>query len=113
MKVDSYVICVDGSFSSKQLKKLTKIPKKGDYYTIRDIVEYPEYKRTGVRLEEIVCKPIEKGDGVMHEPTFNIFRFRELAVPPSLESEIQEALDQGFKKIEPNEDDGLLRKIRN
>jgi hypothetical protein len=36
-----------------------------------------------------------------------------LGVPPSLEAEIEEALDQEFEKIEPNEDDGLFRKIRN
>ena len=73
----------------------------------------PEIKRVGLRLEEISCKPIERGDGSMHEPTFNIFRFRELDVPPSLEAEIEEALDQEFEIIEPNEDNGLLRKIRN
>ena len=29
------------------------------------------------------------------------------------EAEIEEALDQEFEIIEPNEDNGLLRKIRN
>ena len=113
MKVGSYVICIDGKFSSEQLKKLSNTPKEGEYYTIRDIVDYPEYQRVGLRLEEISCKPIKRSDGTIHEPTFNIFRFRELGVPPSLEAEIEEALDQEFEKIEPNEDDGLLRKFRN
>ena len=113
MRIGAYVICIDGKFSAKQLEVLSNIPKEGDYYTIRDIVDYPEMKRVGLRLEEISCKPIERGDGSMHEPTFNIFRFRELDVPPSLEAEIEEALDQEFEIIEPNEDNGLLRKIRN
>ena len=113
MKIGSYVICIDGKFSSEQLTKLSNIPKEGDYYTIRDIVDYPEYNRVGLRLEEISCEPVERSDGTIHEPTFNIFRFRELAVPPSLEAEIGEALDQEFEKIEPNEDDGLFRKISN
>jgi hypothetical protein len=53
MKIGSYVICVDDSFSAEQMSKLSRIPKKDDYYTIRDIVEYPKYNRIGVRLEEI------------------------------------------------------------
>jgi len=113
MKVGSFVACIDDKFSAEQLSKLNKIPKQDEYYTIRDIIDYPEFSRTGVRLEEIANPPIKRSDGTMHEPTFNIFRFRELGVPPSLEAEIEEALDQEFEKIEPNEDDGLLRKFRN
>ena len=37
---------------AEQLKKISRIPKKGEYYTVRDIVEYPEYSRVGIRLEE-------------------------------------------------------------
>jgi len=40
MKVGSYVICVDDNFSAEQMSKLSRIPKKDDYYTIRDVVEY-------------------------------------------------------------------------
>ena len=49
----------------------------------------------------------------MGEPTFNIFRFRELEIPPPMELEIREALDNdlGLETIE--EDDGLLRRIHN
>lgn len=113
MKVGSYVICIDGKFSLEQKKILSNIPTEGEYYTIRDIVEYPEMNRIGLRLEEISCNLIERKDGTMHEPTFNIFRFRELDVPSSLEAEIQESLDQEFEIIESDEDDGLLRKIHN
>lgn len=88
MKVGTLVTCVDDKFSAEQLSKLSKTPTEGDYYTIRDIVEYPKYNRIGVRLEEISNPPIEMEDG-MHEPTFNIFRFAELEVPPSLEAEIK------------------------
>ena len=52
-------------------------------------------------------------NGGMGAPTFSIRRFRELEVPPPLELEIREALDNdlGLEIIE--EDDGLLRRIRN
>ena len=112
MKVGSFVECVDDKFSSNKLKLLNKIPKKGDYYTIREIIDYPKLGRTGVRLEEI-SNPLIEMNGGMGEPTFSILRFRELEVPPPLELEIREALDNdlGLEIIE--EDDGLLRRIRN
>ena len=88
MKIGSYVVCVDDSFSAEQMSKLSRIPKKDDYYTIREIVEYPKYNRIGVRLEEISNPEIEM-DGKPHEPSFSIFRFVELDVPPSLEAEIE------------------------
>jgi hypothetical protein len=88
MKIGTLVICVDDSFSAEQMAKLSRIPKKDDYYTIRDVVEYPKYNRIGVRLEEISNPEIEM-DGKPHEPSFNLFRFRELDVPPSLEAEIE------------------------
>ena len=112
MKVGSFVECVDDKFSADQLKQLNKIPKDGDYYTIRDIVEYPDLGRVGVRLEEISNPPIEMKDGSMHEPTFNIFRFRELEVPPPFEKELNAVLDNDLELVE-TEDDELLRKIRN
>jgi len=112
MKIGSFVECIDDKFSSAQLEKLVKIPKDGNYYTIRDIVDYPDLGRTGVRLEEISNPPVEMQGG-LGEPTFNIFRFRELEIPPPLEMEIREALDNdlGLEIIE--EDDGLFRRIRN
>jgi len=112
MKVGSFVECVDDKFSSAQLEKLVKIPKEGDYYTIRNIIDYPDLGRVGVMLEEITNPPVEMQGG-LGEPTFNIFRFRELESSPPLEMEIREALDNdlGLKTIE--EDDGLLRRIRN
>ena len=58
MKIGSFVECIDDRFSAEQLKKISRIPKKGDYYTVRDIVEYPEYSRVGIRLEEISNQPI-------------------------------------------------------
>ena len=112
MKVGSFVACIDDKFSADQLKQLNKIPKDGDYYTIRDIVEYPDLGRAGVRLEEISNPPIEMKDGSMHEPTFNIFRFRELEVPPPFEKELSAVLDNDLELVE-TEDDGLFRKIYN
>lgn len=111
MKVGSFCECIDDKFSAEQLSKLNKIPKEGDYYTIRDIVEYPEYNRVGVRLEEISNPPIDR-DGSSHEPSFGIFRFRELEVPPPFEKELSAVLDNDLELVE-TEDDGLFRKIYN
>ena len=58
MKIGSFVECIDDRFSTEQLKKISRTPKKGDYYTVRDIVEYPEYSRVGIRLEELSNPPI-------------------------------------------------------
>ena len=104
MKIGSFVECIDDRFSTEQLKKISRTPKKGDYYTIRDIVEYPEYNRVGLRLEEISNPPIEKSDGTLHEPTFNIFRFRELEVPPPIEKEINNMLEEEIAIINPDDD---------
>ncbi len=105
MKIGSFIECIDDRFSTEQLKKISRIPKKGDYYTVRDIVEYPEYNRVGLRLEEISNPPIEKSDGTLHEPTFNIFRFRELEVPPPIEEEIHSMLEEEFEIINPDDDE--------
>ena len=104
MKIGSFVECINGKFSIEQLKKISRIPKQGDYYTVRDIVEYPEFNRVGLRLEEISNPPIEKSDGTLHEPTFNIFRFRELEVPPPIEEEIHNMLEEEFEIINPDDD---------
>ena len=104
MKIGSFVECIDDRFSTEQLKKISRTPKKGNYYTIRDIVEYPEYNRVGLRLEELSNPPIEKSDGTLHEPTFNIFRFRELEVPPPIEEEIHNMLEEEFEIIKPDDD---------
>lgn len=112
MKIGSFVVCIDDKFSNKQLDKLKILPKEGDYYTIRDIIDYPNLGRTGVRLEEISNPPIKRSDGSLFEPTFNIFRFRELDIPSSLTNEITQSLSRELELTEI-EDDGLFRKIRN
>ena len=112
MRVGSFVSCIDDKFSAEQLSKLNKIPKQDEYYTIRDIVDYPEFSRTGVRLEEIANSPIEKSDGTLHEPTFNIMRFRELEVPPPIEEEISNMLTEELELVEIGEEEFKpLRKL--
>lgn len=113
MKVGSFVECVDDKFSVEQLNKLRSIPKEGNYYTIRDIVDYPSLARTGVRLEEISNPDVTREDGVSFEPTFNIFRFRELEIPPPFEEDIAAMLDNELIEELVQENDGLLREIRN
>jgi hypothetical protein len=93
MKVGSFVECVDDKFSAEQLSKLKSIPKEGDYYTIREIVDYPNLGRAGVRLEEISNPDIILSNGTAHEPTFSVFRFRELEIPPPFEEDIAAMLD--------------------
>ncbi len=104
MKVGSFVSCIDDKFSAEQLSKLQTIPKEGDYYTIRDIIEYPNLGRAGVRLEEISNPGITLSDGTIHEPTFSVFRFRELEIPPGIEEEISEVLDQELELVEIGDD---------
>jgi hypothetical protein len=48
--------------------------------------------------------------GVCMNLLFNIFRFRELDVPPPFEEELQEVLDLELEPVEI-EDDGLLEKF--
>jgi hypothetical protein len=100
MKVGSFVECVDDKFSAEQLSKLKSIPKEGDYYTIREIVDYPNLGRAGVRLEEISNPDIILSNGTAHEPTFSVFRFRELEIPPGIEEELSEVLDQELELVE-------------
>jgi len=104
MKIGSFCECVDDKFSAEQLSKLQTIPKEGDYYTIRDIIEYPNLGRAGVRLEEISNPGITLSDGTIHEPTFSIMRFRELEIPPGIEEEISEVLDQELELVEIGDD---------
>lgn len=101
IKVGTFVICIDDLFTPKQLMQLVNIPKEGDYYTVRDIVEYPKLNRVGLRLEEI-SNPLVEIDGQPHEPTFNIHRFAELEVPPPFEEELNEILDNELELVEVN-----------
>ena len=99
MKVGSIVICIDDMFTNKQLLQLVNIPREGDYYTIRDIVEYPNMNRVGLRLEEI-SNPLIEVDGKPHEPTFNIHRFAEIDIPPAFEEELNKVLDNELELVE-------------
>ena len=99
MKIGSFVLCIDDKFTANQLTQLSNIPKEGDYYTVRDIVEYPKLKRAGLRLEEI-SNPLIEIDGLPHEPTFNIFRFVEIDIPPPFEEELNEILDNELELVE-------------
>jgi len=93
MKVGSFVSCIDGKFTAEQLTKLKRTPIKGDYYNIRGIIDYPQYKSVGVRLEEINNPEIDGVSG-LHEPTFSVRRFVELDIPPSLEIEIENLITE-------------------
>lgn len=88
MKVGSIVLCIDDKFTPKQLTNIKNLPVKDEYYALRDIIEYQNPKRIGVRLEEIFNPEIMVGE-VLHECTFNINRFVELKIPPLIKLEIE------------------------
>ncbi len=90
MQVGAIVVCVDDSFSAEAMSQLKQIPKKDNYYTIREIVDRPNGS-VGVLLEEISNPPRNTVDGNV-EPKFKSDRFREMSIPPDLEDEICDLL---------------------
>lgn len=81
MRVGSRVICVDDSFQPHTVEELKKdVPnfvKKGQKYTVRDIVDHDFV--VGIRVEEITNSPIYfKVINKVIEPCFASWRFREL-----------------------------------
>lgn len=90
MQVGAIVVCIDDSFSAEAMSQLKQIPKKDNYYTIREIVERPN-GHVGVLLEEIANPPRETIDGIV-EPKFKSNRFAEMHIPPDLEDEICDLL---------------------
>lgn len=85
MKVGSKVICIDDSMKPHTVEVLRKdVPnwiKKGQEYTIRNIIEIVEGTVIGVHLEEVENQPLIftfRGNKILMEPTFQITRFREI-----------------------------------
>lgn len=86
MKTNDIVECINDSFPPECLKYIKNFPKKGNYYTIRKVVEYNSGK-IGLLLEELI-NPIAPNLNV--EPTFNIKRFKVLDIPEYVTKFIEE-----------------------
>lgn len=86
MKVNDIVECINDNFPPKSFQFINTFPKKGNYYTIREIVEYNSGKM-GLLLEEII-NPILVDLKV--EPTFNISRFKILDIPEYMTKLLEE-----------------------
>lgn len=79
------VKCVDAQFvydrhTPKEYRKIKK-PKEGSTYTVRDVVNVPNYG-VGIRLVEIVNPPIYHVKGGWKEPIFSIDRFEIVLKQP-------------------------------
>ena len=86
MKINDIVECVNDNFPPESFLFINNFPKKKNYYTVREIVEYSSGK-IGLLLEEII-NPILPNLGV--EPTFNISRFKILDIPGYVTELIEE-----------------------
>ena len=86
MKVNDIVECVNENFPPESFQFINNFPKKKNYYTVREIVEYNNGK-IGLLLEEIT-NPILPNLNV--EPTFNISRFKILDIPEYITELIEE-----------------------
>jgi hypothetical protein len=86
MKINDIVECVNDNFPPESFQFINNFPKKKNYYTVREIVEYSSGK-IGLLLEEII-NPILPNLGV--EPTFNISRFKILDIPGYVTELIEE-----------------------
>jgi len=54
---------------------IPNLPRKGEYYMVREIEEYYGTNKVGVRLEEIRNPHIRFSSGAIKEPSFDIDRF--------------------------------------
>ena len=86
MKINDIVVCVNDNFPPESFQFINNFPKKKNYYTVREIVEYNNGK-IGLLLEEIT-NPILPNLNV--EPTFNISRFKILDIPGYITEFIEE-----------------------
>lgn len=88
MDIGDVVTCINSTFHDYTLQITTQLPKKGNEYVIRDIIDYEG--RIGVLLEEITNPPVKIINNYF-EPSFLISRFRKLETPEL--KEIEEELE--------------------
>lgn len=100
MRVGSKVVCINDAMQPHTVETLKKdVPnwiKKGQQYTIRNIVEIVEGTVVGVHLEEVYNMPLLfkfRGSEFLMEPTFQIDRFREVE-PQKIAVEVEEEVCQ-------------------
>ena len=93
MKVGTIVECVNDMFKPSTYRSCKFLPKEGNCYVIRGILDIPG-QGLGVYLEEIVNPEIRakfNGKFIFMEPLFHISRFREVK---GLEELVQELLEE-------------------
>jgi len=98
MDIGSIVECVDDVFSPIQMEKLVNRPKHGNYYMVREILEFEDNK-VGLLLEEIRnAKIISPVYGEV-EPNFSIERFREIEGLPSIEEILEGVFEEELVEV--------------
>jgi hypothetical protein len=80
--------CLDDKYTKKQLESIPFIPKKDEYYTIRDIEIYPESNVTAIRLSEIKNPILGPPAANFKEPSFSITRFEIIPLPKIITDEL-------------------------
>ena len=86
MRNNDLVECINGTFQVESSMWIKNYPKKGNHYTIREIMNH-EGGKIGVLLEEI-SNPIIPN--LNHEPTFNIERFANINIPDYISEFLEE-----------------------
>jgi hypothetical protein len=86
MKSNDLVECINDAFKIESSKWIQNFPKKGNYYTIRDVIDHGK-QGIGVLLEEI-SNPILPHSGI--EPTFAIKRFANINTPDYISEFLEE-----------------------
>jgi len=71
----SLALCINDSFREESRMLIPNLPRKGEYYMVREIEEYYGTNKVGVRLEEIRNPHIRFSSGAIKEPSFDIDRF--------------------------------------
>ena len=98
MDIGSIVECVDDVFSPVQMEMITNRPKHGNYYMVREIIEFEDNK-VGLLLEEIHnIKIISPRYGKV-EPNFSIERFKEIEGLPSIEEILKEVFEEELVEV--------------
>ena len=88
MKVGALVECINDTWKQRTLETVPNLPKKGKYYTIRTVAQYPH--GIWITLEEVVNGRTVVYQGQLLEPSFDAERFRELTDLPDIEELLEE-----------------------
>lgn len=74
--INSKVVCVDDTFTERDTYVFSKLPKKGNVYTVRDIVPAQDWKLQGTCA--IYLHELKNAPTTHIEPGFGVWRFAEV-----------------------------------